>query len=140
MGEDVVRLTGFLTIFRGIGVVGEEPTFFLVGVAFTMGGVALGLLLGGDFRPVEATLDPVGDVLPEDVGEAVCFVGLTLAFVGLGLEVTEALLGTAGGEEGGADLGGGGGGLDGSSSRGGGGEVTELRLDCCDLSNCDFKA
>jgi len=138
MGEDVVRLTGFFKTFRGIGVVGEEPTFFLVGVAFTIGGVALVLLFGGDFRPVEAGFDPVGDVLPEDVGEA-DLVGLTF-LTGLGLEVTEDLLGTAGGEEGGADLGGGGGGLDGSSSNEGGGGEVKPRFDCCDLSNCDFKA
>ena len=123
-------------------MVGEEPTgFFLVGVALTTGGVALLLLFGGDFRPVEAVdedLDPVGDVLPEDVGEAL---GLSLALWGLGLEVTEDLLGTAGGEEGGADLGGGGGGLqlEGSSSKEGGGGEVKPRL-FCDLSNCDFKA
>jgi hypothetical protein len=121
-------------------VVGEEPTGFFLGVALTTGGVALLLLFGGDFRPVEAVdedLDPVGDVLPEDVGDTL---GLTFALLGLGLEVTEDLLGTAGGEEGGADLGGGGGGLLGcsSSKEGGGGEVKPRLF--CDLSNCDFKA
>jgi hypothetical protein len=140
IGEDVVRLTGFFTRFRGIGVVGEEPTGFFLGVALTTGGVALLLLFGGDFRPVEAVdedLDPVGDVLPEDVGDTL---GLTFALWGLDLEVTEDLLGTAGGEEGGADLGGGGGGLLGcsSSKEGGGGEVKPRLF--CDLSNCDFKA
>ena len=138
MGEDVVRLTGFFTTFRGMGVVGDDPTgFFLVGVAFTTGGVALFFrlaLLGGDLRPPLTVLlfEPVGDVLPEDTGEVL---GLSLA---LGLEVTEDLLGTAGGEVGGADLGGGGGGLVGSpsSNTGGGGEVGLF----CDLSNCDFKA
>ena len=121
-------------------MVGEEPTGFFLGVALTTGGVALLLLFGGDFRPVEAVdedLDPVGDVLPEDVGDTL---GLTFALLGLGLEVTEDLLGTAGGEEGGADLGGGGGGLLGcsSSKEGGGGEVNPRLF--CDLSNCDFKA
>ena len=75
--------------------------------------------------------------MPEDTGEDL---GLTLAFTGLGLEVTDDLLGTAGGELGGADLGGGGGGLVGcsSSNTGGGGDVGLLVL--LEWSNCDFKA
>jgi len=101
--------------FLGMGVVGDglfDTGFFLVGVAV----VVVVLLLtgvdllspvldpGGDFRPavVVSLFTPVGDALPDEGGETAGFL--------IGLEVTEVLLGTTGGDSGGSVLGGGGGG------------------------------